>query len=261
MAGPSQNGSSPALGSDWGGLSPHLLAAFFPVVRSVSEDGKSVIWSRDPNGIEVKAPITEANLEIGLNWTSPFENTGPDQKFSSFSALLQGGYFTELLTSLGVRLGSDAVKSLGEKAQGLEGRTNFSRLNSAQSFTGMPPLKLPLTAHFRAMKDARSEVRNPIDQLVRWALPQKLANDGPVGEAAKGNEWFYQSRVPQVIGLKYADILLMPLVIENVTLPVSGQRTSDGTLAYAAVNLQLSSLAAFDANDWKAASSSGVKAL
>lgn len=253
MADASQNGRTPALGSHWSGLSEHLIASFFPVVSSASSDSNSVIWSRDPNGIEVKAPLTDSTVELTMSWQSAFENTGPDQKLSSLSALLQSGYLAEVLASIGARLGSATVRSLADKTKELSGKTNVTKLNSAQVFVGMPPLKLPVTAHFRAWTNARTEVRDPIDQLIQWALPQDLADDGPVGAAIKGHEWLYPSVVPQVIGMKYADTLLMPLVIESISTPLSGQRTRDGTLAYATVTMQLASLAALDATDWRAA--------
>jgi len=56
------------------GLSPHLLAHFFEVDN---EDG---VWKRtdktDP--ATVVAPLTEASMEMALNWQSPFEQSGPE---------------------------------------------------------------------------------------------------------------------------------------------------------------------------------------
>lgn len=254
MANASRNGRSPALGSDWGGLSPHLLASFFEVRQETTADGKSFFWARHPDSVEVIAPITDAHAEISLSWRSPFEDAGPDQKFSSLSGLIQGGILSQLLSELGTKFDSTTLRSLADRSRQYEGATNFSRLNSLQVFTGMPPLKLPVTAHFRAMKDARVEVKSPVDQLVRWSLPQELAEFGPAGEAISGRPGLFPSTAPAKVGLRYGDLLLMPLVIESISVPVSGQRTRDGVLAYAAVTMQIATLAALDSRDWAIAS-------
>jgi len=253
-AGNSQNGISPALSSDWGGLSPHLLAHFFEVKHQTAADGKSFFWMRDTNSIEVICPITDASAEFTMNWQSPFESTGPDQRLSAATALIQSGVLSQLLSELGTKFDSSTFRSLSDRARQYEGGSNFSRLNSMQVFNGMQPAKIPVVAHFRAQKDARTEVKNPIDQLVRWSLPQELAEFGPVGEAIGGRAGLFPSAAPVKLGLRYADLLLAPIVIESITVPVSGQRTRDGTLAYAAVNLQLATLAALDAKDWSIAS-------
>lgn len=254
MADASRNGRNPALGSDWGGLSKHLIANFFEVRQVQSSDGKSFYWERAPNGAEVFAPLTDANLEFTMNWQSPFEHTGPDEKFSSASALIQSGVLSSMFAELSKKFDSSVFKSLSDVARQHEGGTNFSRLNSLQTFIGMPPAKIPVVAHFRAQKDAHTEVKNPIDQLVRWSLPQELADFGPVGEAIGGRPGLFPSTAPVKLGMRYADLLLMPIVIESITVPVSGQRVRDGTLAYAEVRMQLATLAALDSRDWSVAS-------
>ncbi len=249
-----RNGSQPALGSDWGGLSAHYIASFFAVKKSTSEDKKTIIWTRDESQPEVRAPITDGNVEATQNWQSPFENVGPDQKFSSFTALVQAGGFSSILSELKALFpGSETVDQAKAKAASLEGRSNLTKLNSTQVFTGMAPLKIALTAHFRAYRDAAAEVRAPMDQLTRWALPQEIAQDGPVVEAIGGNLTPFPSRVPQIIGMKIADMLFMPLVIESHPYPLTGPRDVRGRLTHAAMQLQLASLTALDRRDWDAA--------
>lgn len=249
------------LSSDWTGLSPHLIASFYPVKRIVSGDGKRTVgWARDFTEPEVQAPITEGQLDAAMTWHSPFENSGADQQFSAISALMQTGAITPLLTMLQDVVGnatsgtgalSAAAKSAADASKRLEGRTSMTKLNSTQTFNGMPPLKLSLTAHFRALRDARAEVANPLNQLIRWALPQELAQDGPVLELIRGGDpSLYPSKIPMVIGMQYADMQLLPLVIESVPYPLSGPRDRSGNLLSAQVALQLSTLAAIDAADW-----------
>lgn len=247
------------LSSDWTGLSPHLLARFYPVERIIGPGGKTTKWRRVAGSKEVQAPITDATLDSSFNWHSPFENSGADQQFSAISALLQTGALTPLLvmfqqfvetTPAAGLLGgvADRAKTM---SQSLEGRTSMTKLNSTQVFNGMPPMKLSLTAHFRALSDARSEVDAPLSQLMRWALPQELAQDGPVLELAKmGDPSLYPSKIPQIIGMQYANMQMLPLVIEACPYPVSGPRDRNGTLLSAQVSMQLASLAAIDEREW-----------
>lgn len=251
MSAESKNGVQPALTSEWGGLSPHLIASFFAVTRVVSDDRKSIRWQRDMSQPEVLSPISASDMEITMNWVSPFENLSPDQKFGTFSAMLQSGGFATLIEQLRASFPDSKVGEWSaEKASKFEGRSNLTKLNSTQVFTGMPPMRIPMTAHFRAFQDADKEVRRPLNQLIQWALPQELAQDGPLVEALTGTLEMYPSRVPQIIGIKYADMLIAPLVIESMSPPLVGPRSSDGVLTSVAVQMQISSLSALDARDW-----------
>lgn len=253
MADLARNGRSPALTSEWGGLNPNLIATFFAVKKQPSEDKTSIVWMRDDTQPEVRAPLTEGGAEATQNWQSPFENVGPDQKFSSFSALLQAGGFSSLMAQLKAMFpNSETVDAAKSKAESLEGRSNLTKLNSTQVFTGMQPLKISVTAHFRAYRDPISEVREPMDQLMRWGLPQEIAADGPVVQAVGGNITPFPSRVPQIIGMKYADMLFAPIVIESHPFPITGPRDAAGRLTHAAMTLQLASLTALDRRDWDA---------
>lgn len=263
MADSSQNGSQPALTSQWGGLSPHLIASFFAVEKGTSADKQTIIWTRDTSQPEVRAPLTDGNVEVTLNWQSPFENIGPDQKFSSFSALLQAGGFSSMLSQLKALFPDNGlVDSAKSRAASLEGRSNLTKLNSTQVFNGMPPLKISGTAHFRAFKDAAEEVRAPMNQLMAWALPKKIAPDGPVAQAVGGNLVLFPSEVPQILGMKFADMLFAPIVIESIPYPLTGPRERNGILTQASMVLQLASLTAFDKQDWNhARSASNIAAF
>lgn len=262
MAGVSSGSGGRVLTSKWDGLSEHLIARFYPVRHVVGASGKVVRWERIPDSFEVHAPITDAAIESTQNWHSQFENTGADQQFSSISALLQSGalagvaeqFSAFVQNTLGSGVASNAAQAASDATRDLTGRSSVTKLNSTQTFQGMPPMRVSLTAHFRAISDARAEVERPLNQLMSWSLPQELAQDGPVLTIAGGNTpSLYPSRVPQVIGMQYADMLLLPLVIETQPYPLSGPRTSGGTLASAQVAMQLATLTALDARDWAAA--------
>jgi hypothetical protein len=246
------------LSSDWTGLSPHLIASFYPVRRVV--DGAQIRWEREPNSVEVRAPITDGNLDQTANWTSPFENATADAKISALSSMLQAGGFDAIVNALQQAVTRDStaatlVSAASDQLASVQGRTAVTKLNSTQIFSGMPPLKVTLTAHFRALRDSKAEVGEPMDQLFAWALPKKLATQGLVGNILAGAQQgavrtMYPSEAPQIIGVQYADMLIMPLVIEGIPRPLTGQRDRDGRLISAQVTMTLGTLTAIDKDDW-----------
>ena len=58
------------LSSLWDGLSPHLIASIYEVVKTGDDS-----WGRtaQSDAATVLAPLTEASMEMVLNWQSPFE--------------------------------------------------------------------------------------------------------------------------------------------------------------------------------------------
>jgi hypothetical protein len=63
-----------------------------------------------------------------------------------------------LAAKISAEHGDGAIELLRNAA----GRTGITKLNSTQIFSGMPPVKFSFTAHFRALTDPQSEVRDPI---------------------------------------------------------------------------------------------------
>lgn len=176
--------------------------------------------------------------------------------------MLQMGGFGAILNALQERVGADnAVGSqIGEvnsALKTLEGKTAVTKLNSTQIFSGMPPLKITATAHFRALFDADEEVGKPMNQLMSWAMPKKLSTQGLVGNVVdssteKGWRTLYPSDAPQIIGMTYADSLFMPMVIENMPHPLTGARDRDGRMINSSITFTLGSLTALDKDDWAA---------
>lgn len=250
--------SNLVLRSDWTGLSPHLIAIFYPV-RQV-EGSANVLWERVPESIEVHAPISDGTVEQTANWTSPFENQQADAKLSTFSAMLQSGGFESALNALANLFPKDsaagvAVGSLNNSLASLKGKTAITKLNSVQIFTGMPPMKINVTAHFRALSDSKAEVRDPLAQLMEWTLPKKLSESGIVSKLLDGGKdgvakTLYSSDAPTIIGMRYGDSLFMPIVIESMSHPLTGPRDYGGTMISAQTTLSLSTLSALDRQDW-----------
>ena len=83
-------------GSEWMGLSEHLIASFYEVTKD-SEGG----WKR-VSGPTVKAPLTEASMEIALNWHSPFEDSGIEKGRPTVAAMFQSGEIQPYLEAVGL---------------------------------------------------------------------------------------------------------------------------------------------------------------
>lgn len=255
MPHPDRGNAYTVLSSDWAGLSPHLIAVFYPV-RLVEGSQNGPAWERVPNSIEVQAPITDGTIEQSATWTSPFESQVADAKLSTFSSMLQSGGFHSTLQALSGLVSGAAkglIDDLNKKLDGLVGKSAITKLNSEQIFTGMPPMKINITAHFRATSDPKAEVQQPVSKLMEWTLPKKLSNAGVVTNTIKGAgvvDSLYSSEAPQIIGMKFADMLFLPVVIESMTMPLTGPRDSSGTMITTQTTLSISTLTALDGADW-----------
>lgn len=248
----------------WGNLSQYLLADLYAL--NPVGDGSGAYVFDEADG-RVISPITEANFEAALNWQSPFENAGVESKAPNLMAMIQTGQIGTALAAIGATGFADAfgvgdqVDSLQKQAQegakAIEGRTGITKINSRQAFSGMPPIKLTMTMHFRALSDAKAEVVEPYQRLLRWAFPQELAADGymtnVLKEANKSKSdalrALFPSKAPRIIGMRYGNMRYEPMVIEAISHPFDGALTSDGHPAYRAVALSLSTLTALDRND------------
>lgn len=262
-----QAASAKILSSKWDGLNPKLLAKFYPVKRS--DNGTDWVQSFDTrtlsaadnfavdDGYEVWAPITDGSQEMALSWTSPFEGTGAESKVPTISAMLQSGQLTPEMTDILSRMpgGSAVASNVGKVLRDATGRAGITKLNSTQVFSGMPPVKFSFTAHFRALSDPDTEVRQPVTQLEQWAVPQYLANEGVVAGALKnglknvGLETIYPSVAPQLLAMKYGDQTILPIVIESISKPITVPRSSQGEALNVAVQLTVATLTAIDRRD------------
>lgn len=257
------------LSSQWGGenygLNKHLIANIYPVNIDGSLEDKN-----ETTHTVIAAPLTEGNFDASFNWQSAFENYGTDAKYSSISQLLQSGQAATMLNLLSSFLPSDnngifgdalkEAKALTDKlsaqAKELTGATGITKLNSRQVFSGMPPIKIPITLYFRAWSDPRTEVEEPIDALMSWALPQELASS--VAESAladiKSSNFklasLFPSKIPKFVALEYGGRTYKPLVIESIGHPLVLPRSKNGEMLSVSVQLTLATLSAWDTSDY-----------
>lgn len=241
--------------SHWLGLNKHLIAQFF----EVDSDGNRV-----DQDMTVEAPLVDGNFEATFNWQSAFENSGAETKAPTLSAGFQSGEMKEQASAVGgfvddgfrffTGSGVGAEDTLNDSLSKYEGKTGITKLNSVQVFTGMPPIKIPITILFRAWRDAREEVETPFDQMMKWSLPKQLADKGLLARLAEennGNEsLIFPSTVPSLIGMKYKNRLYSPMVIESIGYPMTSPIEKDGNFTELSVQITLATLAAYDRSDW-----------
>ena len=264
----------------WGKINPDLLAQIYVV----DKNGNS-----KKGGYRVVCAITEGTFEVGSEYSSPFD-ANPDQRLPTLMGMIQSGEGVTALgnimanigaTETGTQIGgvvagvgaalnvatgglsgsffggvvSKAV-NLKNEIQSLEGKTNLTKINSTQIFVNTKPIEISVTLYFRAWRDAKKEVEEPVSYLERWALPRSLWDrsivESVTGRIAKGESGLsglFPSEAPPFVALQYAKKTFLPFTLRNVSKPLVVERDSQmNALAYV-VNAQLSSRTAWDASD------------
>jgi hypothetical protein len=219
--------------------------------------GDNTLWTRDNSETPFKAPLTQASLDIAPTWQSPFEGAGVESKFPDLAQMAQAGLFSGVLLALGAKFkgAKNTTDKLNETARQLVGRSGVTKLNSTQVFSGMPPIKIQITAFLRAFKDPIEEVENPLKTLQGWALPSYLAKDGVLAEFFNSDAdplSLMPSVVPTVVGFTYKNRIFQPMVIESVSDPLDAPIDARGNRISAVVQVTLCSLTALDQSDWNA---------
>lgn len=233
-------------GSLWDGLSPHLIARIY----EVDNKGNSM------DGPVVYAPFgDDVQLDIELNWQSPFESAGADGAFPQLTAMIQSGAIESVAESVG-------LQGMSGLAAESKGRSGMTKLNSTQIFNGAPPMRIQGELLFRAWNDPRKEVERPVDILMAWALPKKLAPEGTMVTAAaefarsddktvsRAVELFLPSEVPSLLALTYKGRTYAPVVIERIGMPLSSPIDSNGQFTQMKLQVSIASLQAWDRLDW-----------
>lgn len=236
------------LGPLWDGLNPTLIATIYEV------DHKSEPLD-EANRVRCLF-VDDANLEATLNWQSPFEGAGPEARAPTLSAMLQSGAIQPLAERVGA---GEATKEVSDTARG---RTGITKLNSTQVFSGMPPLRLQATIMLRAWRDPQTEVEDPLDQLMRWVLPQYLAPEGTLLTAAV--DWFKEgdrdvngfveaampSAAPTLLAIRYKGRTYSPMVVESIGVPINSPSDKYGRFIQLQLPVTFATLTAIDRNDW-----------
>ena len=255
-----------------GSLSPLLLACITRVTRT----GDPIADSE-----EVYALLTEGDMELASQYSSPFENDNPEQRYPTLTAMLQSGDMVDSLgrvaggTGGGIMgalqngnltgalsaglataetLAAKAVVALGgqDMMQGLVGRSAYTKVNSTQIYVSTNPVRLSCTLFLRAWKSARREVEGPLSLLEDWALPEELSRTGLLENLASNNgilNSLFPSKMPPFVALKYAGRTYKPLLLESVSAPLVVERDQAGNRLAVSVQCAFVSRTAWDKRD------------
>lgn len=251
--------------AQWGKINPDLLAQIYVV----DKEGNS-----KKGGYRVVCAITEGTFEVGSEYSSPFD-ANPDQRLPTLMGMIQSGEFVSAVGTVAANAASSEGGSLagtiaagavsgivsvakaagigdvGQAIQQLEGKTNLTKVNSTQIFVNTKPIEISVTLYFRAWRDAKKEVEEPVSYLEQWALPISLSTTGTaVNISEKGIlGGLFPSDAPPFVALQYAKKTFLPFTLRNVSKPLVVERDSQmNALAYV-VTTQLSSRTAWDASD------------
>lgn len=242
-----------------------MIASFYQVERT---EGGAYARTQNTDKVIVQTPLTEASMELTLNWQSAFEHSGPENRAPTLLAMLQSGAFSSLIDAVFGRgeggdpasIAASAQQQSNQFIKQFEGRTGITKLNSTQVFNGMPPVKFQVTALFRAWRDSYAEVEAPFNKLMEWSLPVELSPDGSIlaraAQSANGDKGFIEALVPSIapvlVAMKYKGRTYSPLVVESISKPLSSPVDANGRYIELAVSMTLATLTAIDRKDWVA---------
>ena len=232
-----------ALTSKWDGLNSQLIATFFEVDR----EGKPVKDASGTNGAVVKAPLSDITLDVTQNWQSPFENVG-QSNIPAVQQMLQSGAMSSLADIVKDKVGIDATKLVSSAT----GKSSITQLNSTQVWSGSAPLKITCTVVFRAWSTPTTEVEDPVNQLMRWALPKYLQPDGLISGVLKNgtDASVMPSTVPAIIAFRYKNKTYSPMVIESIGIPLASPIDKDGHFVELSLPITLCGLYSIDRGNW-----------
>lgn len=261
--------ASPA--HDYGSLDQKLVA----IIRRVTKDGKAIQDSE-----EVYAILTEGDLELASQYSSPFENSNPEQRYPTLSGMLQSGDMVDsigriaggpngVMTAMadvtkaggvlaipmaGAMAAVGAVVGLGEDLRSLEGRSAFTKVNSTQIYTSTQPVRLNCTLFFRAWRNAKTEVDNQVQLLQEWVLPVELSKSGALENLFNPNKngilnILFPSTMPPFVSLTYGGKTYTPMLLESVNAPIVVERDQQGNRLSLSVQCAFVSRTSWDKSD------------
>lgn len=236
--------------SDWGMLSEIFLGK----ISLCDKAGKSL------GGSVVTGIAMDADLSIEGQYNSPFESSNPENRMPVLMGMLQSGDWVNTVDKVfgGMvnGLGGDSVglsDDVKDKMNQLEGRSNFTKVNSTQIYVSSSPVRLNVVLFFEAWKDALHEVEHQIASLQQWALPEELSDDSLISSFAQdpGITSLFPSKIPPFVSFTFGKKRYSPLLLETVSAPLVVPMDSKGNRLVLEVNMTLVSRQAWDKRNIK----------
>lgn len=228
--------------SNWGNLSDLYLAR----LQTCERDGT-------PKGdVQVVALATEGDLALASQFSTPFENSNPENKLPTMMGMLQDGSWVETAAAgmsglFGIDLGEDTKESMNT----LQGRSNFTKVNSTQIFLSSNSVSVPMTLLFSAWEDAATEVEQQVALIQEWTLPEELADGSILAEVLENRSLLaaFPSLIPPYVALTYGGKTYAPFFIQESSAPIVAPMDDNGNRVALKMNITLISRTAWDKNN------------
>lgn len=198
----------------------------------------------------VEALVLDSNLSQESTWSTPFENSNPENRLPSLLGSLQSGVASETAKTLGWQNLSEALEKAG-------GRSSFTKINSTQIYVSSQSAQIQMTLLFSAWSDARIEVEKPLGLLHQMSTPVELSDKTTVqnilSDTGEGGgidlHTFLPSLIPPKLTLKYGGRTYKDLILQSFSRPLSGNMDKHGNLMQAEVQITLVGYQAWDGKD------------
>lgn len=201
----------------------------------------------------VRAMVLDGTLSQESTWSTPFENSNPENRLPSLMGALQSGVASDTAKDLTKKI--DAGENLSEMIAKAGGRSSFTKVNSTQIFVSSQSAQIQLTLLLSAWTDANLEVEQQIGKLHQMSAPKHLSNESLAQSVIQNMEFtletFMPSLIPPKVTLVYGGRTYTDLILQNFQRPLSGLMDSNGNLLQAEVNITLVGYQAWDAGDVK----------
>ena len=227
-----------------GDLNDHLKVR----IRLCDKEGNIL-----PNSTEQIVCIgIEGELSIDNQYSTPFENSNPEQKLPTLMGQLQSGDWVSTLQSvLGSATGAQLSTDQLDKLNALEGRSNLTKLNSTQIYVSTQSIAMPFTLMFEAWADAKSEVEDQLDLLKQWTLPVSLSDQSLIANFANDASLssLFPSQVPPFVSISYGGKRYGPMLIGNYSEPLGSSKDKNGNRLLVLAQVSFLSRNAWDKNN------------
>ena len=237
---PAQTAHDP---TDWGNISKHFKARI-----SLCDDLGNIL----PGSPQIVAIVIDGDMATESDYSSPFDNSSPDNKLPTMMAMLQSGVGVETSSTLlkavmGIQLSGDQKGVMNA----MKGRSSLTKVNSRQIFNSTQPIMLNLVLYFEAWANAKAEVEDQLNLLQQWSLPASLAEDSLIAGIAENPslESLMPSEIPPFVSIIHGGKRYAPMLIRPLSVPVAVPMDKDGNRMFAQVPVTFSSLTAWDKNN------------
>lgn len=267
------------------GFTPHPLQIRGLNKKLIARIGHYYENENDKFGNSTNCLLEDAEFALENQYSSPFESANPEGRLPSLMGMIQSGMVTPTISTLvgavdGImpaivqktgetiqdnapqmvqekindikRVATDQLNEWGNRIDGLQGRTSFTKINSQQIYTSSSAVRITGTLVLVAWADAKSEVEHKLQFLQTLATPAHLHNQSILQSFATQQDKLhalFPSFVPPAVFLQYGGKLYAPLFIESLSAPITAPMNADGSRIAVKAQITLVSKQAWDKKD------------